>query len=272
MSIVNEKEEKLKELLRGYAPLGIAFSGGVDSTYLLWVAYETLGADVCAVTAFSAFVPEREQDDAVSFCEERGIPQITVHADIDEIPRFAENPPDRCYYCKTALFSKMKEAAAAQGFGRIAEGSNKDDEGDYRPGLKAITELGVASPLREAGFTKAEIRERSKALGLPTFAKPSFACLASRFVYGERITKEKLAMVEQAEQYLMDLGFTQFRVRLHGTMARIEVLPEDIGRLMEEGVREPLYKAMKEMGFSYVAADLRGYRTGSMNEQIPVSE
>ena len=185
-----------------------------------------------------------------------------------EVKGFAENQPDRCYLCKKEIFGGLIRAAAEEGITVVAEGSNVDDDGDYRPGHIAIRELGVRSPLREAGLTKAEIRQLSAQLGLPTASKPSFACLATRFPYGERITKEKLQMVDAAEQYLLDLGFAQLRVRMHGDMARIELLSSDFGRFMQEEIRIPVYNKLKALGFSYISLDLAGYRTGSMNEVL----
>ena len=262
------KEQKLKEIFREMGSCAIAFSGGVDSTYMLNVAQEVLGENAAALTASSEFFPEREGNEAEAFCRERGIRQIRFAVKELEIPGLAENPKDRCYICKKSLFGKMLAAAGENGFSHLAEGSNMDDLGDYRPGLKAIQELHVRSPLREAGLYKAEIRELSKLRGLPTWDKPSYACLASRFVYGETITEKKLSMVDRAEQFLMDLGFRQMRVRIHGNMARIEALPGDISLLASEPVREKIAVYFKEIGFSYTALDLTGYRTGSMNEVL----
>ena len=185
-----------------------------------------------------------------------------------ELPSFQHNPPNRCYICKKGLFQKFLEKAKENRMVCVAEGSNMDDLGDYRPGMQAITELGIKSPLRAAELTKAEIRELSKQMNLPTWSKPSFACLASRFVYGETITKEKLAMVERAEDLLREQGFRQFRVRIHGTNARIELLPEDIPRMLDENLRKEIVDKLKRYGFTYITLDLEGYRTGSMNEVL----
>ena len=252
MDILHQKYRKLKEILRSCGTIAIAYSGGVDSTFLLKTAAEVLGGQALAVTAAAPFVPERELQETKRFCGENGIRQT----------------PDRCYYCKRDLFGRMLAEADRNGISVIAEGSNMDDTGDYRPGLRAIRELGVRSPLQEAGLYKSEIRALSRELGLPTWDKPSFACLASRFVYGEAITEKKLAMVDRAEQRLLDLGFRQFRVRLHGNLARIEVLPEEMERLAAAPVREGLYAQLKAIGFDYVTLDLGGYRTGSMNETL----
>ena len=268
MDLLYRKFRKLKEILRAYETIAIAYSGGVDSTFLLKTAADVLGERVLAVTASAPFVPDRELKETKRFCEENQIRQIVITSDVLDSDTFRKNPPNRCYYCKRDLFGKMLAEAEKNGIRYIAEGSNMDDTGDYRPGMQAIRELGVKSPLQEAELYKSEIRVLSKELGLPTWDKQSFACLASRFVYGEAITAEKLAMVDRAEQKLLDLGFRQFRVRLHGKLARIEVLPEEIERLAAPGIREGLYAGLKAIGFDYVTLDLGGYRTGSMNETL----
>jgi uncharacterized protein len=267
-----EKEKKLREILRSYGSVAVAFSSGVDSTYLLKVATEELPGKVIAVTATSCSFPKRELREAETFCRENGIPHIVVESEELEIDGFRQNPKNRCYLCKHELFEKILAIAEENGMHAVLEASNMDDNGDYRPGLVAVKELGIKSPLREAGLYKAEIRERSKELGLPTWNKQSFACLASRFVYGETIDEEKLGMVDKAEQLLLDLGFHQLRVRIHGKLARIEVEPEELGRLMEEETRTKIYDALKSYGFSYVTLDLKGYRTGSMNETLDKDE
>lgn len=264
-----DRYEDLKGALAAPGSLAVAFSGGVDSTFLLWAAREALGDRAVALTAVSGLFPGREREEAAAFCTGRGIRQITVYPKELEIPGFAQNPPNRCYLCKKALFGEFLEAAAALGISAVAEGSNLDDAGDYRPGLQAVAELGIRSPLREAGFTKAEIRALSRALGLPTWDKPSYACLASRIPYGEPVTREKLRRVEQAEQQLLELGFRQHRVRIHGDVARIELPPEDFSRMLEEETRLQVSRTLRGIGFSYVSLDLQGYRTGSMNETLP---
>lgn len=262
-------EEKKSLLLRGLSEpgcLAVAFSGGTDSAFLLRCAQEALGDRVCAITAVSVFVPEREIEESRAFCERFGIRQLLLPVDVLSIPGVKENPADRCYRCKRALFGWMLEAAAAEGFDRLADGSNTDDAGDYRPGMRAIAELGVLSPLREAGLTKAEIRTLSKQMGLPTWDKPSSACLASRIAYGEALTEEGLGRVDRAEALLHESGFSRCRVRVHGELARIEVPPEEIGKCL--GIREGLNNELKKLGFRYVTLDLQGYRTGSMNETL----
>ena len=223
---MNTKLEILNEYLKSLGPVGVAFSGGVDSTFLLKTAHDILGEKAVALTARSRLFPKRELEDARAFCEKEGIKQIIIDFDESGVGGFAENPPDRCYLCKTELFKRMREAAAGLGIENIAEGSNTDDTGDYRPGMRAVAEQNIKSPLREAGLSKNEIRELSKKIGLKTWNKPSFACLASRFPYGEVITAEKLSTVEKAEDFLHGLGFRQVRVRMHGKTARIETEKE----------------------------------------------
>lgn len=264
--MIHEKYEKLKTILKSYGSTAIAFSGGVDSTLLLYTAHEVMNGRVLAVTASSPSFPARERNEAEAFCEKHGIRHITVDSNELEIEGFRENPPNRCYLCKKELFEEILRIASENQLDCVAEGSNMDDIGDYRPGLKAIEELNIRSPLREAGLFKEEIRAISRELGLPTWNKPSFACLASRFVYGETITEKRLHMIDQAEQLLLDLGFTQVRVRLHGDIARIEILPEEFSRLIQQKNRENITSAFQKIGFSYVTLDLTGYRTGSMNE------
>lgn len=265
---LQKKLDVLKGNITKLGSAAVAFSGGVDSALLLEVSHEALGDKVIAVTVKSCLFPGKELREAESFCRDRGIRQYMYELDALEIEGFAKNPPDRCYLCKKQLMRGIQETARAQDIAYVLEGSNMDDLGDYRPGMQAVAELGIQSPLRAAGLCKAEIRALSKEYGLPTWDKPSYACLASRFVHGECITKERLAMAERAEQLLMTMGFRQMRVRVHGEsspIARIEVQADDMDRLLESNIREEITQRLLEYGFSYVALDLQGYRTGSMN-------
>ncbi|MGI6055811.1 MAG: ATP-dependent sacrificial sulfur transferase LarE [Bilifractor sp.] len=266
---LEQKFQRLKEEIRGFGSLAVAFSGGVDSTFLVRAAHDVLGDHMMAVTARSESFPERELREAEEFCRSEGIRHQVVDSEELEIEGFSHNPKNRCYLCKHELFEKILGIAKENGIDFVAEGSNMDDNGDYRPGLTAVSELGVKSPLRDAGLNKEEIRRLSKAMHLPTWNKQSFACLSSRFVYGEEITREGLHMVDQAEQLLLDLGFHQVRVRIHGgTIARIEVLPEEFPRLMQDEIRRTIVMSFKSYGFAYVTMDLQGYRSGSMNETL----
>ena len=265
-----EKYEELKAYLKELKGVAAAFSGGVDSTFLLYAAHEALGEGAVAVSAASCSFPERELDEARAFCEREGIRHIVFDSEELDIEGFRDNPRNRCYLCKHELFEKITAIAEENGLPAVVEGSNLDDNGDYRPGLQAVKELGIKSPLRDIGFTKQDIRDVSKTLGLPTWDKQSFACLASRFVYGETISEEKLGMVDKAEQLLLDLGFHQVRVRIHGDMARIEVEPGEFEKLISEENRARVTSSFKKYGFSYVTMDLTGYRTGSMNETLDI--
>lgn len=267
MRTTQEKYDALREYLRSLGSVAVAFSGGVDSTFLLKVAHDVLGEKAIAVTATSCTFPERELREAEAFCRENGITHVVCRSEELDIDGFRQNPANRCYLCKHELFEKVWEVAREHGLSAVAEGSNLDDNGDYRPGLIAVAELEVKSPLRHAELNKEDIRQLSRELGLSTWNKQSFACLSSRFVYGETISEEKLGMVDKAEQLLLDLGFHQLRVRIHGTIARIEVLPGQFEKLLEH--RETVYEKLKEFGFTYVTLDLGGYRTGSMNETLP---
>jgi len=259
--------EDLKKGISASRKVLIAFSGGVDSTLLLRCAVDVLGkANVLAATAMSATYPEWQLEDAKRTAVSLGIKHVRFETDELNIKGFRQNPPDRCYHCKKELYLKLIDIAEAEGCDSVFDGSNVDDTSDYRPGLKALQELGIRSPLIEAGLAKSEIRAISKELGLSTWDKPSFACLSSRFPYGSEITEKALSMVDRAENILRDLGFGQLRVRHYGDLARIEVNKDDIGRLFTGDVREKTVRALKEIGYQYICLDLEGYRTGSMNE------
>ena len=268
--ITQARLTRLKEILKEQGRVAVCFSGGVDSTFLLKVAHDLLGEDCIAVTAMSSTFSARERKRATAFCEAEQIRQIFVDTQELTMPEFYENPPDRCYHCKKQLMGAMSDAAAVAGYPVMAEGTNADDISDYRPGLKALEEMRprITSPLLEAGLTKAEIREVSRELGLQTADLPSFACLATRFAYGERITEEGLKRLEAAEEVLAQAGFTQFRVRVHQNLARIEVAPGEMEAFSAEAFRNDIYSKLKALGYAYVTLDLAGYRTGSMNETL----
>lgn len=273
-----KKEQHLLAWLESQEAVAVAFSGGVDSAYLAWAAAAAmknrlgkgLAGKVLAITACTQSFTRREVDETRKLAEQIGIACTSFEFDQFSVAEFAANPPDRCYHCKTEILKRIKAIAFDAGISCMLEGSNKDDDKDYRPGARAVREQGFLSPLKEAGLTKEEIRFLSKKAGLPTWDKQSAACLASRYAYGEIITAEGLRMVEQAEEFLRDLGIRgQMRVRIHGgNLARIEVTEEQIGFLMADEVRRSVDKKMKEFGFSYVTLDLKGYRMGSMNEVL----
>jgi len=265
---LQKKLENLKKYIDGLGSLAVGFSGGVDSSLLTAIAHEVLGDRLIAVTGADASVPERELNEAVAFCKERGIRHIVCNVDPLKEEGYRNNSPDRCYFCKHGIFTEVRKIALENGIEYMAEGSNVDDIGDYRPGLRAAAELSVKSPLREAGLTKSEIRIISKVMGLPTWSKPAYACLASRFVYGEEITEEKLHMIDRAEQFLIEHGFFEERVRMHGNIARIEVPPEDIPRLAADEIREAVYDKFREIGFLFVTLDMKGYKSGNMNATL----
>lgn len=262
-----EKERNLIRRLQDMGSLLVAFSGGVDSTYLLHVAKDAVGVEnLLAVTATSSTYPLSELEEAKSLAKGAGVRHRVITSEELEIKGFQDNPPDRCYYCKGELFSKLWKVAGAEALAWIADGSNFDDVGDYRPGMQAAREKKVLSPLKECELTKDEIRLLSKERGLLTWDKPAYACLASRFPYGDRIDADKLKMVERSEEFLKKAGFRQVRVRHHGQIARVELQKVDLERALENDLRESIVGELKNIGFSYVTLDMEGYRTGSMNE------
>ena len=264
---LQKKQSALEQILRDTGGCVIGFSGGVDSTLLLAVASSVLGDRALAVTATSETYPERELREAKELALQLGGRHRIIVSEELDIPGFTQNPADRCYHCKKELFGKLCAIAVEEGISVVVDGSNLDDRGDYRPGKRALAELGVRSPLVEAGFTKSDIRDLSRELGLPTWDKPAFACLSSRFPYGTEITREKVSQVGRAEESLRELGLRVLRVRHHGDVARIELGEEEFHRVVHE-LREKVIARVKDAGYAYVALDLQGYRTGAMNEVL----
>ncbi|UQZ89728.1 ATP-dependent sacrificial sulfur transferase LarE [Deltaproteobacteria bacterium Smac51] len=269
MSELQKKYDKLTKCLQDYGRLAIAFSGGVDSALLLKAASFVLPpGNLLTITARADIFPSWEFEEAAELVESLNVEWLVVPVDALAAPGVADNPPDRCYFCKKALFQKMMDAASERGFTVVADGSNMDDLGDFRPGAKAVSELGVVSPLKEAGMDKTDIRALSAQFSLPTWNKPAYACLASRFPYGRRITVEELKQVEQAENVLRGLGFAEVRVRHHGDVARIEIGPDELARFLKPELMADVNKKIQALGFPFSALDLAGYRRGSLNETV----
>ncbi|MGL5328639.1 MAG: ATP-dependent sacrificial sulfur transferase LarE [Peptostreptococcaceae bacterium] len=265
---VNIKLENLKKRLLELESIAVAYSGGVDSNFLLKVAKDTLGDKVIAVTLHAMMHSDREIQEAKEYAKEFDVEHIVVKIDDFDVKEFIENNNDRCYHCKKAVFNKVKEVASENNIKYVVDGTNIDDLGDYRPGLLALDELNIISPLKECGLTKMDIRNLSKKMNLKTFNKPAFACLATRIPYKTKITKEVLRKIEKSEEYLVEAGFNQFRVRVHDNIARIEVGFDEIHKFFNEDLLNKTNNKLKQIGFEYVTLDLEGYNMGSMNKGI----
>ena len=269
---LQQKYQQLQEHIRSMESAAVAFSGGVDSSLLLAVTQKILGKKVIALTARSCVFPKREWEEAADFTKKLGVFHQVIDVDLLQISGVVENPENRCYWCKRELLGRFCQVAQEKEIAEVLEGSNVDDLGDYRPGLQALAESAVQSPLRDAGFTKQDVRELSRELDLPTWEKPSLACLATRIPYGDPLSLERLSRIERAEQFLWEQGFAQVRVRSHGNMARIEISEVDFARFLQSEMREQVSHRFHHLGFAYVALDLQGYRTGSMNETRNMGE
>jgi pyridinium-3,5-biscarboxylic acid mononucleotide sulfurtransferase len=266
--VAHRKLAKLEDLLTEMGEVIVAYSGGVDSSFLLWAAHKVLGDRVCAVTGRSGSVASGQIEEARQLAKDLGARHIVLDTEELDNPLYAQNPTNRCYHCKTELFTKLEAFAAREGTRWIIEGSNLDDMHDYRPGMQAAVEHNVRSPLKEAELTKAEIRTLSKEAGLPTWDKPAMPCLSSRIPYGMLVSLEKLSMIDRAEAYLRSLGFRDLRVRHHDTIARIELPPQDFPKLLAGDMAAEIARTLKEYGFKFVTLDLQGFRSGSLNEGL----
>ncbi|MGH8064074.1 MAG: ATP-dependent sacrificial sulfur transferase LarE [Candidatus Entotheonellia bacterium] len=266
--VAHQKLAKLEDLLRDMGEVIVAYSGGVDSSFLLWAAHEVLGDRVCAVTGRSGSVASGQIEEARQLAKDLGARHVVLDTEELDNPLYVQNPTNRCYHCKTELFTKLEAFAAREGIRWIVEGSNLDDMHDYRPGMQAAAEHSVRSPLKEAELTKAEIRALSKQAGLPTWDKPAMPCLSSRIPYGMLVSLEKLSMIDRAEAYLRSLGFRDLRVRHHDVIARIELPPSDFPKLLEGNLAAEISKTLKGYGFKFVTLDLQGFRSGSLNEGV----
>src|SRR5262245_38919831 len=271
-STLEEKEERLEGILRDMQSVVVGFSGGVDSAYLAYMANRVLGENALCVTAISPSYPEFQKKETARFVEDFGLNHLEIESEELDNPAYRENAPNRCYFCKSELFTKLEALAVARNYNVVVDGTNHDDLGDYRPGRSAAKEHEVRSPLLEAQMTKLNIRELSRKAGLPTWDKPALPCLSSRFPYGTAITAEKLSIVDRGENVLRDFGFRIFRVRFHEELVRLEFSPEELAKALNVTMAAILVARFKALGFKYVTIDLEGYRSGSLNEVLPIHQ